>query len=235
MKIKDLIKKTFLYKLYATKRAEKANRVYNKMHEAFKKEGLQTYLTLANALNQEGIVFWLEYGTLLGYYREHDFIPHDVDLDVSANLEDAEKVKDALEHAGFELIRTYRTNDGDGLEHCYRLEGYTVTIDVFYHQHDDKHTWCYGFRPANGINPHIANTDLKFACKRVVFPYAGLMKTEFKGVQVYVPTNTAEHLASHYGEDFMIPNPKFSNSMTLNVEWYEYEQKPSVAYFNVPW
>lgn len=39
------------------------------------------------------MLFWLDYGTLLGAYREHDFIKHDFDLDIGLWLKDAEIAK----------------------------------------------------------------------------------------------------------------------------------------------
>ena len=46
-----------------------------------------------NALDSENVLFWLDYGTLLGAYREHDFIKHDFDLDIGLWLKDAEIAK----------------------------------------------------------------------------------------------------------------------------------------------
>lgn len=61
-----------------------------------------------NALDSENVLFWLDYGTLLGAYREHDFIKHDFDLDIGLWLKDAEIAKKAMLKNGFELIRCFQ-------------------------------------------------------------------------------------------------------------------------------
>ena len=60
----------------------------------FRTEAVELLQRFTEALNAEGIDYWLEFGTLLGYYREHDFIAHDDDLDFGAYLTDAAKVAD---------------------------------------------------------------------------------------------------------------------------------------------
>ena len=86
------------------------------------KDGPKILQAFSSALNEAGIKFWIDYGTLLGYYRDHDFIGHDNDLDSGAFIEDTDRVKDVLENRGFRLVRYYRTEDGDGIEHCYAFE-----------------------------------------------------------------------------------------------------------------
>ena len=50
----------------------------------FNAEAVELLQRFSEALNAEDITFWLEFGTLLGYYREHDFIKHDDYLDFGA-------------------------------------------------------------------------------------------------------------------------------------------------------
>lgn len=67
------------------------------------KDGPKILQAFSSALNEAGIKFWIDYGTLLGYYRDHDFIGHDNDLDTGAFIEDADRVKDVLEKEDFDL------------------------------------------------------------------------------------------------------------------------------------
>lgn len=77
------------------------------------------------------MLFWLDYGTLLGAYREHDFIKHDFDLDIGLWLKDAEIAKKAMLKNGFELIRCFRIkNDERRVEYCFAYKG--VSIDLFF-------------------------------------------------------------------------------------------------------
>ena len=43
-------------------------------------------------LQELGEPFWLDFGTLLGYYRGGDIIPHDIDIDVGMMESSYEKI-----------------------------------------------------------------------------------------------------------------------------------------------
>ena len=90
-----------------------------KKKQYFLKESTELLQKFSQTLNENNILFWLEFGTLLGYYREHDFIKHDYDLDIGANYDDAKRIRKSLTNNGFTLVKEFRAKDG-GLEECYR-------------------------------------------------------------------------------------------------------------------
>ena len=53
-----------------------------KQTQHFNKGNKVLLFKLDEVLNQNGLQYWLNYGTLLGAYRDHDFINHDYDLDI---------------------------------------------------------------------------------------------------------------------------------------------------------
>ena len=198
----------------------------------FLQEGPEILNRIASVFNSEGILFWLEFGSLLGYYRENDFLKHDDDFDFGFLLMDAEKVRRVLLDSGFELIRLYRINDGSGIEECYRYKTYHTTIDVYYFEIQDQEMICYGFKPQlNMYKKSNLRKDVPFSVRRMRFPYSGFTKVLFKDVFVYIPTNTSRHLASHYGPNFMVPNSSFDNSEAGNVELLSYDSKPATGWF----
>jgi fukutin len=83
--------------------------------------------------------YWLSSGTLLGFYREGDFIPTDTDIDVGVHLtynaEIAEKVK--AKFADFTLIRTI-DHDNKPMQLAY-LDNNGAIFDIyFYYEEGDK-------------------------------------------------------------------------------------------------
>lgn len=67
--------------------------VFGEEKDVFYLVEMKFYKKQKIALDSENVLFWLDYGTLLGAYREHDFIKHDFDLDIGLWLKDAEIAK----------------------------------------------------------------------------------------------------------------------------------------------
>ena len=63
------------------------------MNEEYMKQVLPI---LKEVFDSYGVVFWLDFGTLLGAYREHGFIPGDTDVDLGVYYEQLNKLIDAL-------------------------------------------------------------------------------------------------------------------------------------------
>ncbi len=232
--IKTILKNTYLYKRYRAYKAEKRERRKNALNEAFKTEAVDVLRLFSDALLSNGLVFWLDYGTLLGYYREHDFIPHDYDLDTGAWFKDHERIRKALEAAGFELVRYYYLRDKDGMEECYKHKKYRTTIDVLYFMTEGDKSFCYSFLPMVAMNKKKNLNKLQPSRARLwTFSIIQPVLSEFKGVKVYVPDNTAQHLASTYGDSFMTPIPDFPVVGRPNMKEFSYEELPACAFLKV--
>ena len=236
--MKELLKKTFVYKLYR-KWLEIRERRYlpikEKRSSFFNQEGVEVLRKFSNALNKDNILFWLDFGTLLGYYREHDFIAHDCDLDIGIYLEDAERARTALINHGFKLIKAYSVISDGGREECYLHEDLHTTIDVFYFLKQSDKMYCYLSNPIKDINKKKnINRILPFEVRQIYFPLGDFVKTQFKEVDVFVPKDIDSHLKYHYGEGYMIPNPKFSSRDRNNTIFYSYKEKPGIgiSYFD---
>jgi lipopolysaccharide cholinephosphotransferase len=99
-------------------------------------------LDVKEVLDENGIVFWLFYGTLLGAIRDGDFIKHDTDTDLGFYFESKENfhlIVEKLIEKGFEL---YRTTCNDNLVSVIR---------------DDEYIDCAFFRSEN-----LPFTQLRF-------------------------------------------------------------------------
>ena len=234
MSIKSLFKKTFLYRVYLKVRYHSYELRNKKRNIAFHEEASDVLQKFCDALNESSIVFWLEFGTLLGYYRDRDFIPHDSDLDTGAFLVDAERIRLALQKHGFERIRYYNVVGDIGLEECYKHSDFQTTIDIFYFRPDGNVNYCNSFIPLLAINKR-KNIGKEIPCqvKKIEVPNCGYIESQFKGNKVFVPADCESYLKAHYGESFMIPNPNFdSRKDSLNITWYSYSEKKGICVVN---
>lgn len=190
----------------------------SRRNKRFKKYGINLLREVKCTLDEHGIFFWLEFGTLLGAYRDKDFIGHDLDLDIGVYFSDAGKVEKALKDSGFTLIQQFIVGDGTlGLEQTYMYKG--VTIDIFYfHQEGEHSIYCNGFR--------VAKNHLQvFQVKKTTFPFAGFSDLEFKDLIFKVPMPIEEHLKAHYGDNFMVPDPNFNSNEAPNVYYYPLSER----------
>lgn len=223
---KDRILNNFLVKAYFNRNKKKREEKKKHDIEILHKEGASVLQKISETLLAKDIVFWLQYGTLLGYYREHDFIPHDDDMDMGAYIKDAPAIYEALTKAGFERVRHYHVINDWGLEECYRYKD--ILIDFFYFKEEGDIIYCYGFTPKSYFSYlfHIGK-KIPFKVIRTDSPNFGFQKVGFKGAQVYVPNRTGEYLEAHYGPNFMTPNAQYNVfRVATDLHPYSYAEKP---------
>ena len=208
MSVADFLRKTFLYKMYRKRVSAKEAKEFEVRNRYFKEEANVMLKAFSEALNSAGVTFWLDFGTLLGYYREHDFIKHDCDLDFGVMLKDAARVKTALENHGFQRISYYKATDG-GVEECYKFMH--TSLDVFYFREEGDRLYCNTFTTFSKFSLRRMFSLKKIPCfvKKIYIPNLGITNVEFKGSIVGVPNNAKEQLEWHYGKSFMTPNPNF--------------------------
>ncbi len=232
--IKRLVKNSWLNK-YRWKRIHEKRQVeLNEYKKRFLEERDEMYSCFCKALNEENLVFWLDFGTLLGYYRDHDFIKHDVDIDMGTYLTNATKVKEALERNGFKRVRHYYPVDHSGLEEAYKFRH--ISIDVFYYVKQDKIMHSTGYRPLSPIKKSSLLKPIPMKVMEYTLPYSGFHIVEYKGSHVYVPNDIVSHLKMNYGESFMTPNPQWNELKdSTNIRFYSYEERPAEGFFIEKW
>ena len=102
------------------------NRIeHYKMARAVRKHGLDTLISMDEAFTEMGAQMFLIYGTLLGAYRDHAFIPYDFDLDAGV-LEDQlpENYRSVILKHGFRLTcQNYEKETGRVIEETYEKIG----------------------------------------------------------------------------------------------------------------
>jgi phosphorylcholine metabolism protein LicD len=210
-KIKQILLKIYRPTVGAYKEKQRNRR--------FKEKGKEALFNIDKVFNEIGIKYWLEFGTLLGAVREKDFIAHDLDIDLGCFLEDYhEKNEKIFNKYGFKKVREFLIDDGEyGREETYRYNG--VDIDIFYFKRDNNTIKCYLFSPMEGYSRDTTIQKLGgLIAREVTFSFDGLTKIFFLDKEFFVPKNFNQHLEEHYGKNYMIKDPNYSDKKAPNVQ-----------------
>lgn len=169
--------------------------------------GLRNLVDLTNVLSKHNVCHWLQSGTLLGFYRDGDFIDHDTDTDmgVLADTFTRECYRDIL-NKGFKLQYVYGYV-ADSLEIVFRRDN--LNTDLFFHYttkgniqyHCFFHDW-----KRNGNYRRYENRYKPFKPKQKQY----LNKTFF------VPEDELLFIRTHYGDNWKTPVKKWDISTSSN-------------------
>ena len=199
---KDVVKNFPLIK----KLNEKANIELDSKRSNLLKENFEQILTIVYSSELKNYNIWLDFGTLLGYYRENDFISHDLDMDFGiqvSSLEEFEVIEEQLINNGFNRTKEFYFNK-NLVELSYSYKGLNVDF-IIYKKEDDKVSSDTIFFMTNALgNP------TRYEVYHYKIPFSGLKECDFKGMKVKVPDNTQEYLRTLYGEDFETPNTNYN-------------------------
>jgi len=185
----------------------------------FEKYGVELLEKFQNEMDSINVTFWLEFGTLLGAYREKDFIENDRDIDVGLFLSnDRKRIYKTLTSAGFKLIHEIEIEDGKyGLEQTYSYKG--VNIDLFYFTQIENKIFCHVFKEDNNKTWEETILDKGGVIPQEhIFPFEDFKTISFKGMIFNVPSNIEEHLKANYGENFMIKDSTWSYTRANCIE-----------------
>jgi hypothetical protein len=166
-------------------------------------EALQAYYDVASELS---IIFVPIFGTLLGIYRNHDFIPHDDDIDMALDIRSlSDNLLISLKKHGFEFSNIFVASDFKGCQLPMKFKG--LTCDIYF-SYIDVNSQSHIFLPL-AITGHdwlfSSNMNL-FRAKDVVVPYeTSTMAWKFRNKEIKIPLNSVEILKTLYGKDFMTP------------------------------
>ncbi len=181
-----------------------------RLAKAFHQHGLETLVLASNTLRKAGITFFPTCGTLLGAYREHNFIPYDCDLDagVLATENTPKEIKQLLLSVGFtHTQQQYLQHSHTVIEDRFVYLG--VQLDIFYYFELSDKYYCYFTRKHESKDWREANRTDGFPAHRSYMPKCAFEERDFLGQTFLMPTDTAAWLAGMYGEDFMTPLPKW--------------------------
>lgn len=159
---------------------------------------------VSSLLISEGIKWWLDFGTLLGYYRENTFIEHDFDIDLAVVYPEYNLVSQCLKKLDKTKYIIHNINIfGIIIHHVIIDKKTSLNIDINYYKNiNDTYERCVPFFVSSGKK---YNTDILFPLNN------GIME----GTNIFYPNKSDKVLEYLYGNDFMIP--KYTMNPLKNI------------------
>jgi phosphorylcholine metabolism protein LicD len=183
---------------------------------AFDKYALEALIQADKAFKDMKAWFFLDFGTLLGAYRDKDFIPHDDDLDVAVLYEiKPQDMKKGLQQYGFKHENTHFIKDNNKVVvDTYYYKG--VCLDFFIYYKED--TGIYAYLPQSHETKDSKKANMTDGFPTIIhrFEVAEFLQMEFLGHNFYIPANTSRWLESIYGSSYMTPIKNFHHGEFLS-------------------
>jgi glycosyltransferase involved in cell wall biosynthesis len=155
-----------------------------------KKQALENLILLDQILRQHRIPYWLTDGTLLGYYRDKDFITHDLDTDLGmmwhdftpAALRDILRADFAIQHSFGYVENSFEIS---------LIRNNTKTDLFFFYKKGKQFYHSAFFRELHRID--------------YVYEPFGIKEISFLGHKFFVPDDELKFIVTKYGETWATP------------------------------
>lgn len=175
-------------------------------------------------LDELGVPFWLDGGTLLGAYRDKDFCEDDeTDIDLGTWSKNQSMIPDIIaraEQAGF-VLHKHWTGDrrAPGKAPEIALKRHNLKIDVFFYERKGEDAWAGTYINDDTLLPQVVPVHF----------FDSLGRLEFKGENFPVPEDTAGYLSHRYGDwqtkihrnDYSCLNPEQIKSLKPHYRFWE--------------
>jgi phosphorylcholine metabolism protein LicD len=177
-------------------------------------ERLELFTTIKEILEDAGIEFFIEGGTLLGAYRNGQFIYHDNDIDTGCVNKEFVKVGKVLDsklpdkytYSLRTKVGDYSTNafgcfpkDGETIIDAYGQEWPLNMMDIYNYIYSEEEK---SYRLDHDKAGRDAKGNPKWIPEDIIFPLSTIM---FEGIECPCPNNPkafAELEQGYLGEDF---------------------------------
>lgn len=213
--VKYSIAKRILQKFYRTYYRLNKKRIAKKKHIYLLKNGFEALVKFDKCLTDNGYPYTLAFGSLLGAIREHDFIQHDNDVDVTMWIDSySPNLIKVLESAGFRHKYSYSVeNDRYAKEDTFEYEG--VSVDIFYIYRDSNlDSYCCYFVNQPGCTTRLSSVkEYGGLATRKIYLATNkdIIRIPFRGIEVPVPSNYDKVLKRVFGDDYLTPIPGWTH------------------------
>lgn len=180
--------------------------------KALQKNGRELVLDIERVLGEVGCLYFADYGTLLGIVRDKKFLTYDNDVDYGiVASEDFSwiKLEQGMNQAGYSKIRQFTYHNA--IKEQTYCKG-TLTVDLFLHETENDNIVAHGFFCKDGFTYQYENE--RHVRKVTYVKVDKTKKIPFMDIEVTIPENAEEYLASAYTERWRTPDPKWSDDST---------------------
>lgn len=195
-----------------------AYRLYSVPHRKrmLKKHGMVVLAHLAEVIERHQIPAFAAYGTLLGFVRDHGFLPHDDDIDLGilpGEWTPKRLLKVLLdEEEGFSFLFAFTYN---GRVTEFKLQYGGIPIDFFFYEDDGEKFFAGSYHYFPDVKYPAPNAN---SAQRVVEPrIEGLDKIKVFDLQFPVPANTEYVLEKLYG-NWRVPDTNWNDNKHPGIE-----------------
>lgn len=163
----------------------------------FRENGAKIIKLVKSRLDDFEVPFWLSSGTLLGWYRQCDFIVYSGDIDIGVFIKDHDNdLLAKLQRSSFSLEHKFGKPE-DSLQYAFNMGAIKLDIFFFY---EDKFLRKYW----NGGTDYDSGDKYKY-----LFSKFNLCWTEFFDMKVRVPCETETYIKDNYGPNWFSPVKKW--------------------------
>ena len=176
--------------------------------------GLKSLTILKEVFEKNESFFWLEFGTLLGAFRDKAFISHDYDIDLGIlsekRIQDLDKI---IEPLGFIKTRELFIPGKGIIEETYVYNG--THIDFLYFYEEEDNLICYLFSTAKVEYWRDVIDSIGMISISYTFKKSGFRSFKFYNEWFYIPEDSDLHLRECYG-DYNIVVKNWNDDQALN-------------------
>lgn len=191
------------------------DRINQNRNKQFRENGIMVLESFDKIMTENDIPYTVFAGTLLGAVREKGFLAHDLDIDVAMFYDDRpDNLIDILKSGGFKLLHRFSIDNGVlGLEETYINNNVTLDIFYIYSEREDMTYQCDFHSELDSLTWEDSMIKYGYVkARRLNFPVSrNLIRLPFDRIAVSAIENYDKWLSCRYGDNYMIPDPNFSD------------------------
>ncbi len=167
-------------------------------------------------INENNVLVWPTFGTLLGLVRDKKLLDYDNDLDFGCFFDsDSQKViRENLFGLGFKRVFSGYIDDNCVLDK-FMYDG--IEIDFYYFFKDNDDVFSYDFIQDSFVAVEdLIDIGWKIIPYKNVYSKFNFKLMELDNISFNIPNPINTHLEDLYGEDYKIPDKNWHNNKRKN-------------------